>query len=159
MAVVYLAGGLFNAGERLHNLFLERNLKALGHEIILPQREALKFFKNGNLDLNKIREDCEAHSINLESICVMNADGADPDSGACVEYGMAIATTGRAVVYRTDIRTAPEKEVGLNAMLQCKNTSYVYYMCSVTELNEIGKYYNELALKIHYAILGLVGTI
>ena len=39
---IYLAGGLFNAGERLHNLYLEKHLKLLGRNVILPQREALK---------------------------------------------------------------------------------------------------------------------
>ena len=42
---LYLAAGLFNAGERLHNLYLEKHLNMLGYEVILPQREALKFFQ------------------------------------------------------------------------------------------------------------------
>lgn len=34
--VIYLAGGLFNAGERLHNLYLEKHLLARGWKVILP---------------------------------------------------------------------------------------------------------------------------
>ena len=29
--IIYLAGGLFNAAERVHNLLLERELKKLGY--------------------------------------------------------------------------------------------------------------------------------
>lgn len=44
MKKIYLAGGLFNAGERLHNLHLEKAFKDLGYDVILPQREALRHF-------------------------------------------------------------------------------------------------------------------
>lgn len=44
MKKIYLAGGLFNAGERLHNLHLEKAFKDLGYDVILPQRKALRHF-------------------------------------------------------------------------------------------------------------------
>jgi len=155
MAIIYLAAGLFNAAERLHNLFLEKELKKLGHEVILPQREALKHFNGKQFDTVAIVEDCTKSSANPAYVIVVCVDGARADDGAAVEYGMAITATGRAVVYRTDFRTAPKKELGLNAMFKAKGTIFIYYPCFFTEIDEVCGYYKKLALKIHKAICKL----
>lgn len=155
MKIVYLAGGLFNAGERLHNLYLEKYLKALGYKVILPQREALKFFGGDVFVIPLIVEDCKQSCTNPENICVVSSDGADSDSGTCVEYGMAIIATGRAVVYRTDFRTAQERELGVNAMLKAKGTSFIYHPCFFVELEQVDTYYKDLAQEIHRAIQAL----
>lgn len=152
MATIYLAAGLFNAGERLHNLFLEEFLKRLGHKVILPQREALKFFDGEKFNVDGIVEDCKQSCTNPEHICIACADGADADSGTVVEYGMAIISNGRAIVYRTDFRTAEEKELGVNAMLKAKGTTFIYHPCFFTELKDVDAYYTELASKINEAI-------
>ncbi len=155
MATIYLAAGLFNAGERLHNLFLEKFLKKLGHKIILPQREALKFFDGKQFNVDDIVENCKQSCINPKHICVACADGADADSGTAVEYGMAIISSGRAIVYRTDFRTAEERELGVNAMLKAKGTNFIYHPCFFTELDEVNSYYEELSRKIHEKILAI----
>lgn len=149
---IYLAGGLFNAGERLHNLMLEEQLVELGYEVVLPQREALKFWNGSTFDIAGIVADCQGHATRHGTICVANSDGADADSGTCVEYGMAIVANGQAVVYRTDFRTAEEKELGVNAMLKARGTQFVYEPCFFTELSEVEGYYAKLALHIHNAI-------
>src|ERR1035437_6337628 len=115
--ILYLAGGLFNAGERLPNLYLEKYLKMLGYEVILPQREALNFFDGERFNVTGIVNDCRASICNQKNLFVGNSDGPDADGGTCVEYGMAIVATGKAIIYRTDFRTDPEKEIGINAML------------------------------------------
>ena len=157
MATIYLAGGLFNAGERLHNLFLEKFLQELGHMIILPQREALKFFdKNGHLNLDAVAGDCRRYCEDERVIYVGNIDGADADSGTGVEYGIAITVAGAAIVYRTDFRTDAEKEIGVNAMLKLKGTTFIYHPCFFTELgDEVRNYYRELAKKIDEAVRAL----
>lgn len=152
MVTLYLAGGLFNAGERLHNLYLEKHLKILGYEVILPQREALKFFETDHFNVAGIVEDCGLSAMSHKNLYIGNADGADADSGTCVEYGMAIIATKRAIVYRTDFRTAPEKELGVNAMLNVVGTKFIYFPCFFTKLNEVDAYYQSLAQKIHEAI-------
>ncbi len=152
MATIYLAGGLFNAAERLHNLFLEKYLKELNYNVILPQREALKFFDTNHFNISGIVEDCRQACTNCRHIFVGNIDGADADSGTCVEYGMAIITTGKAIVYRTDLRTVEEKELGVNAMLKAKGTTLIHHPCFFTELAEVEAYYKELAQKIHIVI-------
>jgi nucleoside 2-deoxyribosyltransferase len=89
---------------------------------------------------------------------VGNIDGSDANSGTSVEYGIAIAVVGRAVIYRTDFRTAPEKEVGVNAMFRLKETVFVYHPCFFTELDQVEDYYRELAQKIHEAIQEATST-
>lgn len=152
MKILYLAGGLFNAGERLHNLYLEKHLIKLGYKVILPQREALKYFDGKSFDVAGIVDDCKCSCCDKKNLYIGNADGADADSGTSVEYGMAIISTGRAVVYRTDFRTALDRELGLNAMLTAKGTVFIYEPCFFTELDQVDGYYAKLAEKIHDAI-------
>lgn len=116
MLTIYLAGGLFNAAERTHNLLLEKELLKLGRKVILPQREALKHCLNAKFDLASVRKECRNSAKDRKNIYVGNADGADADSGTCVEYGIAIEN-GEAIVYRTDFRTDVEREIGVNGML------------------------------------------
>jgi nucleoside 2-deoxyribosyltransferase len=152
---IYLAGSLFNAGERFHNLLLEKYLKELGYDVILPQREALKAFNGKGFDTKVIVRSCRDTCSDPRNIFVGSADGSDSDSGTCVEYGMAIISTGRAIIFRTDFRTALDKELGINAMLTGEGTAFIYLPCFFTELDQVGVYYRELAQKIHEAILSL----
>jgi len=152
---IYLAGALFNAGERFHNLQLEQHLRSIGHDVILPQREALQFIIDGKPDLAAIAADCASYAMSHDCVYVGCVDGPDADSGTAVEYGMAIAKTGRAVVYRTDFRTDLPKEVGMNAMLTQRGTKLVYHPCLETELERMDLYYAELAQLISDAVESL----
>ena len=150
---IYLAGGLFNAGEQVHNLFLEKHLLLLGYRTILPQREARKFIRDdGSFDLKAVVLECARHAVDGKNICVVSADGADADSGTCVEFGMAITATGSAVVYRTDFRQTGECEFGVSAMLTVPNSVIISHPCFLTNLDEVETYYQELSSKIHEAI-------
>jgi len=152
---LYLAGGLFNAGERLHNLMLEKQLQRLGYDVILPQREALRFFDGKFFDVPGIVYDCRVSCENPEVICVANVDGADSDSGTCVEYGIATTANKRAIAYRTDFRTALAQELGWNAMLRGPETKQIYQPSFFTDLAEAESFYEELARQIHEAVLSL----
>jgi nucleoside 2-deoxyribosyltransferase len=154
-ARIYLAGGLFNAGERLHNLFLENELRELGYEVLLPQREALNFFDGVNFDVAGIVASCRKSSADPVNIFVGSVDGPDADSGTCVEYGIATTANRGAIVYRTDLRTALDREVGVNAMLQGGEVVFIYHPCFFTELSQVKDYYKNLACKISCAILSL----
>jgi len=156
MATIYLAGGLFNAGERLHNVFLAAQLRIKGHKVILPQEEARKFFADGKFNLAGVVEECKRFCQDPTVIYVGCLDGSDADSGTAVEYGIAITSTKRAIVYRTDFRTALEKEVGVNGMFTLQGTTFIYHPCFFTDLAHIADYYKELAHKIHEAILKLL---
>ncbi|MFA5996880.1 MAG: nucleoside 2-deoxyribosyltransferase [Candidatus Paceibacterota bacterium] len=152
---LYLAGGLFNAAEQIHNLYLEKYLEELGYHVILPQREALKFKNDDYFDIPGIVDDCAKCAISPLYIYVGCIDGTGADDGTCVEYGMAIAIKGEAIVYRTDIRTAIDREVGVNAMLRAKGTKLVLYPCFLTELEQIDDFYKSLSQKIHEAVRSL----
>lgn len=154
---VYLAAGLFNVAERERNLRLAWQLRKLGHAVIVPQHEALKFFnqETATFDVAGIVKDCLESCARKGVICVMCADGSEADSGAAIELATAVAKNGRAVVYRTDFRTAPEKEVGVNAMLKMPGVIYVYEPCFAITINKINAFYRHLALKIHEALIRL----
>lgn len=77
MKTLYLASGLFNAGERLHNLYLEKHLIELGYKVILPQREALKYFNGKSFDVAGIVADCKRSCTDKKVLYIGNADGAD----------------------------------------------------------------------------------
>ncbi|HLP86694.1 MAG TPA: nucleoside 2-deoxyribosyltransferase [Candidatus Paceibacterota bacterium] len=152
MKDIYLAGGLFNAGERLHNLYLEKHLKLRGHPVILPQREALKHWRGDHFDIKGIVKECINSCKDRKKVVVGNSDGADADSGTCVEYGITIAVNGQAVIYRTDFRTDLKRELGMNAMLTAKGTIIIYEPCFFTELEEVDEYYSKLAQLISDAV-------
>ena len=152
MKMIYLAGGLFNAAERLHNLFLEKHLVILGYTVILPQREALRFFKDGVFNTKALAHNCQNYCANSNVIYVGCIDGADADSGTSIEYGIAAIVHGNTIVYRTDFRTALEKELGINAMFSLGRTVQVYNPCYFTHLTQVDDYYHTLAQEIHAAI-------
>ena len=152
---IYLAGGCFNAAERMHNLLLEKQLQELGYTVVLPQRRALAFLNGDHFDLAAMAEDCKQSCTGKERVVVASIDGTHADDGTSVELGMAIVATGRAVVYRTDFRTAEEKEAGVNAMLKVNGVVYLYHPCYLAELSKATSFYKELAAKIHTAIQSL----
>ena len=150
---LYMAGDLFNAGTRFHNMHLGKALEKLGWKIILPQKEALAFQNpNGTFDIGAVVADCRQKSSDKKNLTVANTDGTDGDSGTSIEVGHALSSTGRAVIYRTDFRFDPVHEVGLNAMYRDPQAEFVYHPCFVTDIAELEKYYDELALKIDEAI-------
>jgi len=160
---IYLGGGLFNAGERLHNLTLEKALYTVATEreieidITLPQRKALERFipEEERFDVKGIVSDCYDDSKNPKKLLIGNIDGADADSGTSFEEGVAINSKGEAIVYRTDFRTDLEKEVGINAMLMPEGAVLVYEPCFFTELDQVDTYYTKLANKILDKVLEL----
>ena len=153
---LYLAGGVFNAAEQVHNLLLEDALMRCGYNVILPQREALMFVVDGALDIKAMAQNCFRHCIDPKNIVVMNLDGADADSGASLECGIAIAMTGRVVAYRTDIRTVPEREAGMNGMFQLGGIVTIHHPSARTSVEDMMVFYTELAEKIHMAVSAIV---
>ena len=87
-----------------------------------------------------------------KNIYVGSADGTSADDGTSIEYGIAIICTENAVIYRTDFRTAMEKELGLNAMFTIDGTVIIYEPCFFTDLSEVDAYYEKLAMLIDQAI-------
>jgi len=158
MHQLYLGGPLFDAGHRHHNLMLEAALIARGRRVILPQRRALEFKNSGGFDLVAIALDCQKCCEDRNTIFVGCLDGPDADSGTAVEYAYAMGATRRAILYRTDFRTAPEKELGLNAMFRHPGATFIYFPAFFTESEAVEQFYRELALLIHEAALAIEAT-
>ena len=148
MLPLYLAGPLFGLADRLHNARLEEHLHALGRATILPQREVLPFLSGGRFDLEAVSARCLEFASDPQSLFVGNIDGPDADSGTAVEFGSAITATKRAIVYRTDIRTSPEKELGVNSMFLVPGSTIILHPCYILAPREAETFYCQLAIKI-----------
>lgn len=108
---IYLAGPLFNNGERMDNAYLASLLEDKGYKVYLPQKEVLL---NGNVSIaDKIdcfRQDYTA--ITESDIMIANLNGVDVDSGTASEIGIAVSLylnqkglLEKPFGYRTDFRT------------------------------------------------------
>ena len=115
MCTIYLAGPLFTLAEREFNSKLAEFIRKKRNDLflLLPQETAVKF-KNDKNKNKEIFRDC-IDSINKADIIVALLDGADADSGTCVELGYAFCKGMAILGIRTDFRISEEK--GLNLML------------------------------------------
>ena len=106
---IYLAGPLFTEAEKDYNRRLAQALEEHAQgEVVLPQ-ESCK-----GLDVDTIWRQC-LRDIQTSDIVVAVLDGADADSGTCVEIGYAYALGKEIYGIRTDFRTGEFQ--GLNAMI------------------------------------------
>ena len=157
---IYLAGPLFGIADRHHNLLLARELELLGYMVILPQKEALKFFKEGKFDLVAVCESCLKDAITSD-VVVANIDGPGADDGTSIEVGIAITAKRNdrynafqqplVICVRTDFRTASDREVGINAMFRLSDR-IIEKPAYANSLEEVEKFYEELAKEIDAAI-------
>ena len=115
MRRVYLAGPLFSLAERAFNeelaLKLEQQCPSL--EVILPQRHAAEICREPNFCYHMFAFSIDA--IENADAVVALLDGADADSGTCIEIGYAIGKGKRVIGVRTDFRVAEDR--GLNLMV------------------------------------------
>lgn len=112
---IYLAGPLFTIGERKFNSDLSAAIRALDPdaEIVLPQEYASRIIHEPAFC--SIMYTHAIRSIEECDVIVAVADGADADSGTCVEIGYAKAKGKSIVGVRTDLR--PSEDDGLNLMV------------------------------------------
>jgi len=158
---IYLAGPLFDIADQVHNLHFAQALRRLGYRIILPQIEAAKFFDGQRYDLKGIAKSCRT-GVMFSDIVVANIDGPDTDSGTALEVGLAIQTTvlfpaankPKVVCVRTDVRTSPKQELGINAMFLLASR-IIYLPASIKSLKEARDFYKNLATEIDKEIKGL----
>lgn len=144
---LYMAGPLFSLAERVHNLALAQALEQAAPRIqcILPQLRAVPLLP----DLKAVAQDCFAQ-VGLADLVIVNADGADTDSGTAVELGYARALARPTIVYRTDFRSLEVD--GVNAMLRYGCDQFVH----VPEVQSVAALAQEL-LKAIVAIRGASG--
>lgn len=119
--IIYLAGPLFTLAERQFNeAFAEALERALPPcKVVLPQRygDAL----SGALDFPQRMCRYSLDSIDGCDAVVAVLDGADADSGTCVEIGYARGKGKVVVGVRTDFRALEDRGVNLMVANVCSD--------------------------------------
>lgn len=112
---IYIAGPLFTLAERRFNQELALAIQELVKDIviILPQVETGKMSELPDF-VDKAFHFC-LQSIDECDAVVGILDGADADSGTCVELGYAYARKKPIIGIRTDFRLSEDR--GLNLMV------------------------------------------
>ena len=106
---IYIAGPLFNDGEKAFNLKVDSILRECGHETYLPQRDGGIVAEMPDLiggvpkQTVVFQKDCR--NLQNTDIFLLLMDGRVPDEGACVALGYCLALGKRCIGYKTDVRT------------------------------------------------------
>lgn len=112
---VYVAGPLFTLAEQRFNLDLAASLEKRNSQLqlILPQLKNEELEKDENF-ISAIFDYC-IEKVNQCQLMIAILDGADADSGTCIEMGVAYAQNKPIIGVRTDFRSLEDK--GLNLMV------------------------------------------
>ena len=109
---IYLAAPLFTTPEQEFNIQLATRLRAVGHEVYLPQENPPSEWTGKAIFRNDLAGLDWADGV----VAVM--DGADPNSGTCWECGYAFARKKPVVLFRSDFRRSGDaSDIPYNAML------------------------------------------
>ena len=139
---IYLAGGLFTAGEREFNRRLRDFLAGFGHEVWLPQEHEPRSRSARDIFL------ADVEGLDASDVVVANMDGPDPDSGTCWECGYAYQKKP-IVVYRTDFRRAGDAaDSAYNLMLTASADEVVDASGDFDDLGAVAAKINAAIAKI-----------
>jgi nucleoside 2-deoxyribosyltransferase len=131
---IYLAGPLFTVAQREANSRLAELLQTyLPHlDIVLPQERAKLFLP----DLKAVAEDCFGQ-VEIADAILACLDGADADSGTCIEIGYARALGKWVLGYRTDVRGSEID--GVNAMVRYGCSDFLLAPSTQFSLDELAQ--------------------
>ena len=99
---IYMAGPLFNEGERYTNQINSDALRARGYTTFLPQEIVLT-----NESSNLVRGGCffmDLKAIKMCDVLFANCNGLEIDSGTAAEIGLAYGLQKNIVLYKSDVR-------------------------------------------------------
>jgi nucleoside 2-deoxyribosyltransferase len=125
----YIAGPLFNEGERWWNAEIDSRVRKLGFTTYIPQRDGVKLENKG--DVIKIF-DSDKNALTQADLVVANLDGMDVDSGTAWELGFAEGLGKHCVGVYTDWRLHFKYQT-VNLMIQCSVDKLVH---SLDELEQ-----------------------
>ena len=107
---VYIAGPLFNDGEKAFNEKIDAIIRECGHETYLPQRDGGIVAEMPDLIDGMPKETYvfrkDIRNLEATDIFLLLTDGRVPDEGACIALGFCYARGKRCVGYQTDVRKA-----------------------------------------------------
>ena len=126
----YIAGPLFNEGERWWNSEIDSRVRKLGFTTYIPQRDGVKL-KNQS-DVPKIFAS-DTDALTQADLIVANLDGMDVDAGTAWELGFAKGLGKHCVGVYTDWREHFKYQT-VNLMIQCSVDKLVL------SLEELDKY-------------------
>src|SRR6266852_5182840 len=89
MTKVIILAPLFTQAERIWNRALKDKISEESDgecEVTLPQDEAAKFVSTAGIDFDAIAQRCFDNAESYD-VAVAILDGADSDSGTCIEMG------------------------------------------------------------------------
>lgn len=111
----YIAGPLFNEGERFWNGEINSRVQKAGFITYVPQRDGRKLQHQS--DVRKIFED-DRNEVHKADLIVANLDGMDVDAGTAWELGYAHGLNKHVVGVYTDWRLHFKWQT-VNLMIQC----------------------------------------
>ena len=99
---IYMAGPLFNEGDRYTNQVNSDALRALGYTTFLPQEIVITDESTALVKAACLYMDLKA--IRLCDVLLANCNGIDIDSGTAAEIGRAYGWGKKMVAYKSDVR-------------------------------------------------------
>lgn len=99
---IYMAGPLFNEGDRYTNQVNSDKLRALGYTTFLPQEVVIT---NDSSEL--VKAACyymDFKAIDQAEYMVCNCNGIEIDSGTAAEIGLGYGLHKKLILYKSDVR-------------------------------------------------------
>ncbi|HRV73304.1 MAG TPA: nucleoside 2-deoxyribosyltransferase [Eubacteriales bacterium] len=109
---VYMAGPLFNEGDRYCNLILSDALRAEGYTTFLPQEVVIDKDSDALVKAACLYMDLKA--IRLCDYLVANCNGLEMDSGTAAEIGLGYGLHKKMLAYKSDVRNYYNETYRLN---------------------------------------------
>ena len=109
---IYMAGPLFNEGDRYTNQINSDALRAAGYTTFLPQEIIIT-----NESSELVKAACfymDFKAIRLCDLLLANCNGIDIDSGTAAEIGLAYGMQKKMIAYKSDVRNYYNEEHRLN---------------------------------------------
>jgi nucleoside 2-deoxyribosyltransferase len=125
----YIAGPLFNEGERFWNTEIDSRVRKVGITTYVPQRDGVKL--DHQSDVRKIFEE-DKNAVTQADLIVANLDGMDVDAGTAWELGFAHGLGKHCIGVYSDWRLHFKWQT-VNLMIQCSVDKLVH---SLDELEE-----------------------
>ncbi len=117
MPHAYIAGPLFNEGERWFDEQIEACARRAGFTTFLPHRDGIEGQSKGPGNLRRIFDE-DVAAIDAANIVIANLNGLMVDDGTAWEIGYAYARGKHLVGVRTDWRATFEHQA-VNLMIEC----------------------------------------
>ena len=135
--IIYLAGPLFSLAERRFNEEFAKGLERsiVPSMVILPQDHAAKVGEATGFA--ELMYSFALDAINHSDVVVAILDGADSDSGTCIEIGYAKAKGKTIIGVRTDFRTGEDQ--GLNLMVSNICSHLIVRLSTSVALEELAE--------------------